>query len=109
MVVTLVPGHFQFDPEDSFQTLRLKHSLFRSLRDDPAIRHQKYALDLRNQVGKIVRNQNDPDTRSCQRTHGLAQTMAGEYVERLARFVKQQRPGLVIQSARDEDTAGFPG
>ena len=107
MVITIAPGHFDFDSEQALQVLGLKHLVFRSFRDDPSSRHQQHAFDLWNYVGKIMGHQDDSYASLGQRTHGVTQALPSEDVQRVARFIEEQGPRFVNQCAGDEHTPRF--
>ena len=63
MVVAIMSGYFRLDAKDALQQRWLKHLLLRAVGNDFAIRHQEYAIDLRNHIGKIMGDEDDSGAR----------------------------------------------
>jgi hypothetical protein len=89
--------------------LGLKDVFFSTVGVDAAFGHEHHTFDFRDDVGEIMRDHDDPNAGLGKRTHGFAQAVSREEIERIAGLVEQQGSRLVHESACDQNPPGFAG
>ena len=77
--------------------------------DDAPVIDQHHAVDLRNQIGEMVRHHHQSDAGLRQLPEDEAQLVLGEEIQRRRRLIQNQCMGLVDQRAREQNAASFAG
>jgi len=74
-----------------------------------SVAHQDNAVDLRDDVGEVMRHQDDSDFGLGECAHGLPKFMLGENIQAVARLVKNQRSRIVDQRPGNQNAFCLAG
>ena len=94
-------------PKASESTALVRTSAFGPSRIDPAILQHHDAIDFRDDVGQVVRDEDDVGALLRQRAQPRGEVAAGTKVQAVGRLIQHQRPAAVRQ-ARARPAAGGP-
>src|SRR5208282_3501844 len=108
VVITFAAAEFDSKPEQLAQALGLQDFFLASVGHDPPVRHEHDSLDLGNDVGDFMSDENDSDSRAGQGAHRFSQAVLRQNIQRIAGFVEQQRAWLVDQRPGNQDALGLP-
>ena len=109
MVKAIPPGKFHLDAEQFPKSRRCQQLMLIAIRKDSTITHHHHAVDLRKDVGKMMRDQQNAGSLLRQPAQGVTQFPLRCHVERVAGLVKQEDLRTVNQSAADQDSLRFSG
>src|SRR5713226_3474919 len=97
MVVAVASRDVHANSEEAGDLFRLKQVFLASVGLNPSATHQDDAIDLGDDVGEVVSDQDDSNPRLGKRAHRFTKTMLRENIEAVARLVEHQRLRIVYQ------------
>jgi hypothetical protein len=83
--------------------------LARPVGDDAALTHENDSLDFRQDVAKVVSDEDEAGAFASEAAQGFAQIALCGEVKRVGRLIEKELTGAVNKRARDEDAAFFAG
>src|SRR5579883_1195800 len=106
ITVALCQGHF--DAEEIVQTFRGNQLGLWAVSDHPAIPHHDDAVNLRKNVGQMVRDHDDSGALLCHRAQVFAEFALRGQVQCVRGFIQQKHLWFVDEGAGDHDAALLP-
>src|ERR1700730_11140646 len=103
MVVAVAAGDVHPNSEEARDFLLLEQVLFAPVGLNPSAAHEDHAIDLRDDVGEMVSDENDSNPRLGKRAHGFAKTVLRKNIEAVAGLVEHQRWRIVPRRRGDQD------
>src|SRR5690242_11858817 len=107
MIVAISSFHFDLQAKDLRQPIGLQNLLLAPVCYDSSLRHKDDAVDLGNNVRKVVCYQDDSNAGLRQLAHCFAKRLPGEQVKGVAGLIEEQRLRLVNEGARYQHSPRF--
>src|ERR1700693_331232 len=107
MVIAIAAGNIQLNAKQARDFLGIEQIFFRTVRLDLSFSHEHDAVDLRDDIGKVMGHQNYADAGLRESAHGFAQAVLRKYVQAVTRLIEQKRFWIVDEGARDENAFRF--
>src|SRR5882762_9871716 len=107
MVVPVASRDVHANSKELRDLFGLEQVFLASIRLNPSAAHQDNAIDLRDDVGEMVRHEDDANSRLGQLAHRFAKAVLRENIEAVARLIEHQRLRIVHQRARNQNAFGL--